>query len=539
MANVPEPCFGTALATHTLAPSCNALFSESALLPFPLPEAVLAASGFFCAPRREGEIFSLARRGFYVGAWGTTAFPTRLEPVPPAGGGGGGFHSLTIASREDAMNESTSLDDASTGYTKIQCIGMCLCTTPSGLNSIEETSDDGYYAGLNDVAADVAGRLTMLEQAISTAAKGADPAATTLKVFVVPEFYFRGNKGAYCTDGQSSLSFYETYLKNALERIITSKDASGKPRFHNWLFVLGSLLTSGSSVNPDSEPTKSLYPTGDSLLDIYYKLYPKPKADGANGENLLRSMLRYLDGKDENALRDLAGADAAYLEVLKRTLDACDRLAGITVTNDCYIVGHDGTRIRTLRVLKEFKSKEDFVLNSKGKDGKANGYLQTITKYKALPSTKRNEVKGNALDDYSIFCFGKVWIGVDICLDHSRQRLFKHLQKHTNNYVDLQIIPSCGMQVKANAVIARTGCHVFNCDGEYNLDDGSKNGTFSHTTLQQVATQISPTQGSEATLYGPQNPWQVETMTGNQNLYRFADYHLHIYAPVEVRPRKP
>lgn len=472
-------------------------------------------------------------------ARGTTAFPTRFQPFPPAGGGAGGFHPLTIASREDDMNESTSLDDASVSYTKIQCMGMCLCTTPSELTSIEEMSDDGYYAGWEQVKEDVNGRLRMLEQAMRTAstAISKNTSPDTLKVFVVPEFYFRGNKGAYCTDGQSSLSFYETYLKNALERIITSKDSSGKPRFPHWLVVLGSLLTSGSQVEP-AEPTQSLYHTGDNLLNVYYKLYPKPKADGANGESLLRSMLRHLDGKDEEAPRDMAKEDLAFADVLKHTLDDCDRLAGITVTNDCYIVGYDGTKLRTLRVLKEFKSKEDFVLNSKGKDGKANGYLQTITRYEALPSD-RNEVKTSDLDDYSIFRFGNVWIGVDICLDHSRQRLFKHLQNHTNNYVDLQIIPSCGMSVRPNAVIARTGCHVFNCDGEYTLKDGSKNGICSHTTLREVSTAINPTAENPSATLEPPKDCSVIAMKGTTALYRFAGYHLHIYEPVQVRPFKP
>lgn len=425
------------------------------------------------------------------------------------------------------MNESTSLDNVNASYTKIQCMGMCLCTTPSGLTSIEGMSDDGYYAGLNDVAKDVSGRLDMLEQAISRAAEDADPTATTLKVFVVPEFYFRGSKGAYFVAGGVSHNFYEHFLHAKLSKLAEAHT--------NWLFVLGSLLTSGSQVEPSREPTKSLYSTGDNLLDVYYKLYPKAKADGANGQSRLRSMLRYLDGKDEDALRDMTDEDLAYQDVLKHTLDDCDRLAGITVTNDCYIVGHDGARLHTLRVLKEFKSKEDFVLNSKGKDGKANGYLQTITKYKPLPSV-RDEIKQDSLDDYSIFCFGNVWIGVDICLDHSRQRLFKHLQKHPDNYVDLQIIPSCGMQVKANAVIARTGCHVFNCDGEYTLKDVSMNGFCSHTTLQQVRQAIDPTSKKPSAILEKPKDCNVTPMKGNQNLYRFAKYHLHIYEPVPVRP---
>ena len=87
-----------------------------------------------------------------------------------------------------------------------------------------------------------------------------------------------------------------------------------------------------------------------------------------------------------------------------------------------------------------------------------------------------------------IFEYEGLKIGVDICLDHSRQRLVKHLYKHPEDYVDLQIVTSCSMSVRSSSVIAKTGGIVFNCDGEYELGDTSLgvDGKCCHTSLQRI-----------------------------------------------------
>ena len=302
--------------------------------------------------------------------------------------------------------------------------------------------------------------------------------------------------------------------------------------------MLGTLLTAETEATQDTEATKSLYYTGDHLLDVYHKLHPDPsKATmGAYGKSPLRAMLKRLDEEEscECSLKSLGAAAASDMEfqsVLRRTLDYCDGEADITVANHCYIVpGGDQSILNSdfLRVLKKHKSKEDFILNSI-----TNNYTQTITKYESI--TSDDEVKKTAMDPYSIFKVRNVRIGVELCLDHSRKRLFNHLQAHDKDYVDLHLVPSCGMSVRPGAVIAATGGHVFNCDGEYTINGGAINGEHSHTTLQQVQKCIDPKgENPEAKLY-PAERCKVMELKCSTDLYPYADYHLHIYNPVDVR----
>ena len=84
-------------------------------------------------------------------------------------------------------------------YTKIQCMGMSICTTPGSLTPIEEMSDEGKYLGYENIKTDIDARLDLLIATIVKAKDSSlvDASDSTLKIFVVPEFYFRGNKGAY------------------------------------------------------------------------------------------------------------------------------------------------------------------------------------------------------------------------------------------------------------------------------------------------------------------------------------------------------
>lgn len=421
------------------------------------------------------------------------------------------------------QNQSQSSD--SPVYTKIQCIGMCICTTPGDLTTIEDMSDEGRYLGDPNAGDDISRRLQFIRTAVEKAAEQADTDKATLKVFVVPEFYFRGDHGAYFDPNEILTNKYMALCQNIF------KD------YPHWLFVLGSFLTAKAKVDPTVEPTQSLYNTGDSLLDVYHKLHPPTKAVATAGERTgLRTLLKALDEELAPSADCLAASpDASFQDVLRRTLDYCDGKAGIEISNysyNFYCHGHGDVRVR--RVLKMYKSKEDFILNSI--DG---NYTQTITKYKQFPTG--NEIKKNDLDDYAIFQVGNIWIGLDICLDHSRRRLFEHLTNHTDNYVDLQIVTSCGMDVRPTAVIARTGGHVFNCDGEYIINGRAINGEHSHTALQNVQTQINPkkeepgSQPPEAMLYPAQQCKKVVQLKASKEFYPYENYHVHVYSPMPIK----
>lgn len=148
-------------------------------------------------------------------------------------------------------------------FDRVQFIGMALCTTPGNLRSIGKLSDEGEYLGFTNVNKDIDNRITLLNNALNQTIESnyIDYNKNTLKIFVIPEFYFRGNKGAYYFP--SSISFYKKYIEPKIEKITESID-------DNWIFVLGSLLTSKDKIKKDREPTKTLYKVGDHILSVYH-----------------------------------------------------------------------------------------------------------------------------------------------------------------------------------------------------------------------------------------------------------------------------
>ncbi len=447
-------------------------------------------------------------------------------------------------------------------FKKVQFIGTAICTTPANLNSIEETSDDGYYAGLPDDNEDLSARINLMKQSIQTAilSKKTDLSKETLKIFVFPEFFMRGVLGAYYS---AYPYFAETILTDQFKNVLLDLKKTGMEFGEDYLFVLGTILTTNSKIDYHKEPEASLYQTGDHLLDVYYRLHPAEKAsDGiltSNPDTGISSLLKALDGKHARSLtdkmQDAAGgnSDDAYADILKKTLDYCDAHASLEIGNRCIIIsGADillegtgslsGPAYEPVIVQKQNKSKEDFILNysNSSQVTPLPKYLQTTTKYYGI-DTSEGENKKCPADGRAIFEYNGLKIGVDICLDHSRQRLVHHLYKHPDDYVDVQIVTSCGMSVRANAVIVREKGLVFNCDGEYELDNPAAgiDGHCCHTSLQRVKQCIAVRDNEVQTdaVLEAAYPLTAEipcTVPEDMGLYRFKDYQLHIYEPLDL-----
>lgn len=448
-------------------------------------------------------------------------------------------------------------------FTKVQFIGTAICTTPAGLNSIEETSDDGYYAGLPDDNKDLEARVSLVKQTIQTAilTNKTDSSKETLKIFVFPEFFMRGVLGAYYN---AFPYFAETILIDQFKKILQELKTSGIEFGEDYLFVLGTILSTNSKIDYSIDPGASLYQTGDYLLDVYYRLHPNDRTtDGIPGrcnDIGISNLLKTLDGKNITSLGDKvqniseSSSDDAYVDILKKTLDYCDAHASLEIGNRCIIVngadilsGETGalsdSAYEPVIVQKQYKSKEDFILNYSNNNQVTSlpKYLQTTTKYYDI-DTSEGENKECPTDGLSIFEYNGLRIGVEICLDHSRQRLVHHLYKHPDDYVDLQIVTSCGMSVRANAVIAKKEGVVFNCDGEYELKDQNAgiDGNCCHTSLQKVKQSITirDNEVKANAVLDAAYPLTANipcTVPENTELYRFKDYQIHIYDPLDLK----
>lgn len=385
---------------------------------------------------------------------------------------------------EEQKNDN--LSNEALQYKNIQFIGLCLSTTPGDLKSIEGMSDDGRYLGDPNMDKDISTRIYILSTFIEKVYyKIKDNSA--LKVFVLPEFFFRGSTGAYlCPEDKTA---YEFFMERFKQLITLMK------KYENCLLVAGSVLSSTIAYdkNEEKEPGKSLIETGDNLLDIYYRLYPKQE-EGAEGSNhpSMHELLKMIDQGTNEELDKLSEKDDAFVDVLRKTLDYCDATTNLVVDNSAYVIFGGKNAPAPMRIPKKYKSKEDFVLNryfTVDTTTSRTGYLQSNTKYAPISGS---EVKKSESDTGAIFYYGGIWFGIDICLDHSRQRLADELKIKSNRFVDVQIITSCGMEIKENAVTAKQGNWVFNCDGEYMLKNTDKgvDGPNCHSSLRKVTGQL-------------------------------------------------
>ena len=428
-------------------------------------------------------------------------------------------------------------------YSQVQFIGYAISTVPKV--HVENGTRPGinkYYLGLADTRADIEARLALLSTALHEAQQAFNPAKGVLRVFVIPEFFFRGIKGAY-------LSEHEPFLAVRLQAILQAQ-APGVD-----LAVFGTSLFCANPVDYTHPITAKNYALGDDFLNVYRACRDFRESVGLNTPSM-QEMLFYLDELEAmdniTSLDSLASVSQTTTSlpplsaVLQELLAACDQEAPLVVSNQSQIfLGGQ----RYLSVQKQFKSKVDFVLNyyrdSAHSLENLDAYLQTFVKYPLIPDSS-TETKADDLDPYGIFNWGGMKIGVEICLDHIRRRMSKKVDD-----LDLQIIPSCGVEITLNGIATRPGGYIFNCDGDYNLED-AQNGPGSHTQLYRVERcergkslvhgtnfSLGLTPGQGAKLSARISPEHVIAINhaGADNLFSFGAGELHVYPSLEL-PKK-
>jgi hypothetical protein len=101
-----------------------------------------------------------------------------------------------------------------------------------GLNMFTESQVDGYY-GLQNVTEDLDARVHLLQDVLKTLRSSSswEQNLCTLKIFMVPEFFFRGKTGAYDANVLARFGF-----DDRLQSLCASKSWSA------WLFVLGTVV---------------------------------------------------------------------------------------------------------------------------------------------------------------------------------------------------------------------------------------------------------------------------------------------------------
>lgn len=320
---------------------------------------------------------------------------------------------------------------------KVRFIGYAIPTTPANLISIGDPNGPGAvagrYLGDPDNKTDINDREEILAHAIKEA-KHCLPSEEddVINIFVAPEFFFHGPMGAYIHKDTDS---------DPIDMVAsTLADRLSQDEYPNWIFVCGSGLT--------------------AQIRDHERLFASSSIKVRN------SVVENLSAQWVKAFGPLK---SVIFDMLIDFIKNCHAYPNCQVRNRTVIINNPASEEseRVITSEKYFVSNEDFLLyETNGRDV----ITEQMTYYPSL-DLSAGDVKSVPNDAYAVFSpKGKepsLAYGLEICLDHSDLRLRRNID--LNGPLALQIVPSCGMQIKADSVAAIAGGFVFNCDGQYAL----------------------------------------------------------------------
>lgn len=351
-------------------------------------------------------------------------------------------------------------------YSQIRFIGYAIPTTPANLISLDAGSVAGTYLGNLDIHEDIVARVAVMKNAVEIAAnalpENEDP-GSVLNVFLAPEFFFHGLQGPYVYG-----SNYPDPVAEILRQLQATFPAS---EYSNWTFVFGTAMTSqvANFHRVCAEPMIIERNAHVRRLAVDWKA-----AQGSFGprKSYLQDLLNF-------AIAD--GHASPVVEVRDRALVVSN------VPLDTFQAGTNGNNMTT---EKYFVSNEDFILYEAL--GQPNVVTEQMVAYQWIDLSD-GDLKQAPYDPYAIFrqTYGadnvprSLDLGVEICLDHYDGRLRKNIDHEPfplpTDRLHVQLVPSCGMQIQLPSVAAGANGFVFNCDGEYSIDNtaGVQQGTLS------------------------------------------------------------
>jgi hypothetical protein len=327
-------------------------------------------------------------------------------------------------------------------YTKIACVGWAVKTGAWDTTTFVQKWDEQnqkwvktqlvQYTGYPDEDMDLTARIVAMKQAMGKAASAYNAQhghlpddRRTLKVFMAPEFFFRGKSGAYSIDKVASI----------LPRL---REESANSIYSSWLFVFGTAI--GATINTETyctrcgNPLNKLVRTGPGKFSC-----PSPGCGTA-------------------FVRELAvGATIDNVALIQKGGDGGDDNA-YTVAKE--FVSHIDFR----RVAKTHPNGAKILDNNWNKDRRieldtGSGMQPTTVR----PTEGSRDVNSAAQSRHTdermgggIFTISGISFGMEICLDHYKNRL-------ATQRVQVQLVPSAG------ASLQRFGCVdggiAFNVDG--------------------------------------------------------------------------
>jgi hypothetical protein len=311
-------------------------------------------------------------------------------------------------------------------YRRVQPIGYYLNTAPAYYQNTPNGAWLQTYLGHLGDGSDIADRCRRMAHAIDRAAASdaIDKDSSTLKVFMGPEFYFRGTKGAYPLEMLSTIA----------ERL---RETTSRSQFRNWLFVLGTMIGG--------------FDTGDGIEVFNVALIMKggvsdPGAKDANGRPY--SIVSY---KEMISRIDFIADDG-------RTHKSHAEMYGQVWGSGKRLLGTQGSRTRTDAA---------FAVAFPTAPGEAGGAPPTLPPqdFRGSAVSRESEDNANGLTGGALFEMDGVRFGLEVCLDHAFARVRSLFPRPDESGLQVQLVPSAGMTISRENVAVVPGGIVFNVDG--------------------------------------------------------------------------
>ena len=326
------------------------------------------------------------------------------------------------------------------------------------------TTTDEYFRFCDSDPGDMRGKCHELMHAIEKASAmvlaSGDDNDETLKIFMAPEFYFRGVNGAYSYD--------------LVSRIIPTMQKLGtnNTKFKHWLFIFG------TAVAASEDEITYCQVCGHNPNTVKYIRDPASKVD-------VRGIHKKTKGVcSKNAVHPLIsgtyGAEVQNVALIQKASDTHlvvkEYVSGIDYQGDKVNVTQ-GTRkhpkFKTLETIAPAGSNASRII-SKFKDERMGG---------------------------GIFTMDGITFGMEICLDHI-QSLGPggRLEKYASS-IQVLLIPSYGMEIGTNRYCINHGI-IFNVDGR---DTGSSEVVIRNYMGPALVSSCTPAPktGGEVENWGP------------------------------------
>ena len=317
-------------------------------------------------------------------------------------------------------------------YSKAQFIAYRLYTG--------QGHDPDRYIGLGNEADDVRQRVKLMTEAVNAAGACAlvDRSPDVLKIFIAPEFYFRGLQGAY-----TDLKYVngEGAGRDAQSIVGGLANAVQDARWKDWLFVFGtSMVVAGPFLPQD-----------------------------------------YIDPKTGKPYANLAGKKTALLN--------------FALVQKGGFASEDERTSKAVAVTKDFLSGVDLESGQGVVIKDADYFPRRLGSYASEVNTP-SQSGGGGSNGGAIFKMDDITFGLEVCADHGMARLRKATPQAGDSFVQIQLIPSCGMVMTLSSVAAPKGGLVCNVDGASpqlaTTPQGRENRDGFHSELYSVVSDGRP-----------------------------------------------